>query len=127
MSEWLCVEAIVRQKDREATAASIARLSESSGKPKPEPEPCEVSYYSSSTPLSLHIQYHILNFYLPPGFPALGIHLKVGDDSSPTKFMDVFSYGIPSQSYYSYSDFFFSIRVCIYYCRNFCMYIYVFD
>ncbi|CAK1541639.1 unnamed protein product [Leptosia nina] len=42
MSEWLCVEAIVRQKDREATAASIARLSESSGKPKPEIEPCEV-------------------------------------------------------------------------------------
>ncbi|CAH0713729.1 unnamed protein product, partial [Brenthis ino] len=35
MSEWLCVEAIVRQRDREATAASIARLTESSGK-KPE-------------------------------------------------------------------------------------------
>ncbi|XP_049879211.1 small G protein signaling modulator 2-like [Pectinophora gossypiella] len=41
MSEWLCVEAIVRQRDREATAASIARLTEASGKPKPvevEPE-----------------------------------------------------------------------------------------
>ncbi|XP_072934410.1 small G protein signaling modulator 2-like [Epargyreus clarus] len=36
MSEWLCVEAIVRQKDREATAASIARLTEASGKPRPE-------------------------------------------------------------------------------------------
>ncbi|CAG9559124.1 unnamed protein product [Danaus chrysippus] len=36
MSEWLCVEAIVRQRDREATAASIARLSEASGKPRPE-------------------------------------------------------------------------------------------
>nr|XP_013189572.1 unnamed protein product [Amyelois transitella] len=36
MSEWLCVEAIVRQRDREATAASIARLSEAAGKPKPE-------------------------------------------------------------------------------------------
>ncbi|XP_050677563.1 small G protein signaling modulator 1-like [Leptidea sinapis] len=36
MSEWLCVEAIVRQRDREATAASIARLSESSGKAKIE-------------------------------------------------------------------------------------------
>ena len=35
MSEWLCVEAIVRQRDREATAASIARLSEASGKLKP--------------------------------------------------------------------------------------------
>lgn len=35
MSEWLCVEAIVRQKDKEATAASIARLTESSGKLKP--------------------------------------------------------------------------------------------
>ncbi|XP_069356616.1 small G protein signaling modulator 2-like isoform X2 [Maniola hyperantus] len=35
MSEWLCVEAIVRQRDREATAASIARLTESSGKPRP--------------------------------------------------------------------------------------------
>ncbi|XP_022131103.2 small G protein signaling modulator 2 isoform X1 [Pieris rapae] len=42
MSEWLCVEAIVKQRDREATAASIARLSESSGKRKPEIEPCEV-------------------------------------------------------------------------------------
>lgn len=40
MSEWLCVEAIVRQRDREATAASIARLSEASGKLKPvETEP----------------------------------------------------------------------------------------
>ncbi|KAL4711801.1 hypothetical protein ACJJTC_005970 [Scirpophaga incertulas] len=42
MSEWLCVEAIVRQRDREATAASIARLTEASGKLKPsesiEPE-----------------------------------------------------------------------------------------
>lgn len=28
MSEWLAVEAIVRQRDREATAASIARLAE---------------------------------------------------------------------------------------------------
>ncbi|XP_038215530.1 small G protein signaling modulator 2-like isoform X2 [Zerene cesonia] len=37
MSEWLCVEAIVRQRDREATAASIARLTEASGKPKPDP------------------------------------------------------------------------------------------
>ncbi|XP_039752246.1 small G protein signaling modulator 2-like isoform X2 [Pararge aegeria] len=36
MSEWLCVEAIVRQRDREATAASIARLTESSGKPRPD-------------------------------------------------------------------------------------------
>lgn len=36
MSEWLCVEAIVKQRDREATAASIARLTESSGKPRPE-------------------------------------------------------------------------------------------
>ncbi|CAH1641146.1 unnamed protein product [Spodoptera littoralis] len=35
MSEWLCVEAIVRQRDREATAASIARLTEASGKLKP--------------------------------------------------------------------------------------------
>ncbi|XP_063628709.1 small G protein signaling modulator 2-like isoform X1 [Cydia splendana] len=35
MSEWLCVEAIVRQRDREATAASIARLSEASGRLKP--------------------------------------------------------------------------------------------
>lgn len=35
MSEWLCVEAIVRQKDKEATAASIARLTEGSGKLKP--------------------------------------------------------------------------------------------
>ncbi|XP_037872308.1 small G protein signaling modulator 2 isoform X2 [Bombyx mori] len=35
MSEWLCVEAIVRQKDREATAASIARLSEALGKLPP--------------------------------------------------------------------------------------------
>lgn len=45
MSEWLCVEAIVKQRDREATAASIARLTEASGKPKPveNPEPCEVS------------------------------------------------------------------------------------
>ncbi|KAL0867750.1 hypothetical protein ABMA27_008469 [Loxostege sticticalis] len=44
MSEWLCVEAIVKQRDREATAASIARLTEASGKPKPveNPEPCEV-------------------------------------------------------------------------------------
>ncbi|XP_028159384.1 small G protein signaling modulator 2-like isoform X2 [Ostrinia furnacalis] len=44
MSEWLCVEAIVRQRDREATAASIARLTEASGKPKPvdTSEPCEV-------------------------------------------------------------------------------------
>lgn len=43
MSEWLCVEAIVKQRDREQTAASIARLSEASGKLKPvEPEPCEV-------------------------------------------------------------------------------------
>ncbi|XP_075983891.1 small G protein signaling modulator 2-like isoform X2 [Anticarsia gemmatalis] len=44
MSEWLCVEAIVRQRDREATAASIARLSEASGKLKPQDnqEPCEV-------------------------------------------------------------------------------------
>ncbi|CAH2093890.1 unnamed protein product [Euphydryas editha] len=43
MSEWLCVEAIVRQRDREATAASIARLTESSGKPRPEiTEPNEV-------------------------------------------------------------------------------------
>ncbi|XP_052752020.1 small G protein signaling modulator 2-like isoform X1 [Galleria mellonella] len=44
MSEWLCVEAIVRQRDREATAASIARLSEASGRPKPveNTEPCEV-------------------------------------------------------------------------------------
>ncbi|XP_046964352.1 small G protein signaling modulator 2-like [Vanessa cardui] len=43
MSEWLCVEAIVRQRDREATAASIARLTESSGKPRPEVnEPGEV-------------------------------------------------------------------------------------
>lgn len=40
MSEWLCVEAIVRQRDREATAASIARLSEAAGKLKPvETEP----------------------------------------------------------------------------------------
>lgn len=40
MSEWLCVEAIVRQRDREATAASIAKLSEASGKLKPvETEP----------------------------------------------------------------------------------------
>ena len=43
MSEWLCVEAIVRQRDREATAASMARLAE--GKLKPvEVEP-EVSTY----------------------------------------------------------------------------------
>ncbi|CAG5044138.1 unnamed protein product [Parnassius apollo] len=35
MSEWLCVEAIVRQRDREATAASIARLTEAAGKSKP--------------------------------------------------------------------------------------------
>ncbi|KAJ0173087.1 hypothetical protein K1T71_011263 [Dendrolimus kikuchii] len=44
MSEWLCVEAIVRQRDREATAASIARLSEASGKLKPVEiiEACEV-------------------------------------------------------------------------------------
>ncbi|XP_053617034.1 small G protein signaling modulator 2-like isoform X2 [Plodia interpunctella] len=44
MSEWLCVEAIVRQRDREATAASIARLSEAAGKPKPVEvsEPIEV-------------------------------------------------------------------------------------
>ncbi|CAK1590328.1 unnamed protein product [Parnassius mnemosyne] len=34
MSEWLCVEAIVRQRDREATAASIARLTEATGKSK---------------------------------------------------------------------------------------------
>ncbi|KAI5634030.1 rab-GTPase-TBC domain-containing protein [Phthorimaea operculella] len=40
MSEWLCVEAIVKQRDREQTAASIARLTEASGKAKPvEPEP----------------------------------------------------------------------------------------
>ncbi|KOB73991.1 Uncharacterized protein OBRU01_09765, partial [Operophtera brumata] len=42
MSEWLCVEAIVKQRDREQTAASIARLSEASGRLKPvekeEPE-----------------------------------------------------------------------------------------
>ncbi|KAG6446796.1 small G protein signaling modulator 2 isoform X2 [Manduca sexta] len=35
MSEWLCVEAIVRQRDREATAASIARLTEQAGKLQP--------------------------------------------------------------------------------------------
>ncbi|CAH2052131.1 unnamed protein product, partial [Iphiclides podalirius] len=35
MSEWLCVEAIVRQRDREATAASIARLTEAAGKSRP--------------------------------------------------------------------------------------------
>ncbi|XP_068623673.1 small G protein signaling modulator 2-like [Battus philenor] len=34
MSEWLCVEAIVKQRDREATAASIARLTEASGRVK---------------------------------------------------------------------------------------------
>lgn len=34
MSEWLCVEAIVKQRDREQTAASIARLTEASGKTK---------------------------------------------------------------------------------------------
>ncbi|XP_013145376.1 PREDICTED: small G protein signaling modulator 1-like isoform X2 [Papilio polytes] len=32
MSEWLCVEAIVKQRDREATAASIARLTEAAGR-----------------------------------------------------------------------------------------------
>lgn len=43
MSDWLCVEAIVRQRDREATAASIARLSEASGRLKPtENTSCEV-------------------------------------------------------------------------------------
>ncbi|XP_041971436.1 small G protein signaling modulator 2-like isoform X2 [Aricia agestis] len=36
MSEWLCVEAIVRQKDKEQTAASIARLTQASGKPRVE-------------------------------------------------------------------------------------------
>ncbi|CAG9138231.1 unnamed protein product [Plutella xylostella] len=35
MSEWLCVEAIVKQRDREQTAASIARLNEAQGKLKP--------------------------------------------------------------------------------------------
>ncbi|GBP27037.1 Small G protein signaling modulator 1 [Eumeta japonica] len=35
MSEWLCVEAIVKQRDKEATAASIARLSEASGRLQP--------------------------------------------------------------------------------------------
>ncbi|XP_073948313.1 small G protein signaling modulator 2-like isoform X2 [Choristoneura fumiferana] len=43
MSDWLCVEAIVRQRDREATAASIARLSEASGRLKPaDNTSCEV-------------------------------------------------------------------------------------
>lgn len=55
MSEWLCVEAIVRQRDREATAASIARLTESSGKPRTEiEEPNEVGtvkiHFSYSSP-----------------------------------------------------------------------------
>lgn len=44
ISEWLCVEAIVRQRDREATAASIARLTEASGKLKPsDASPSDVS------------------------------------------------------------------------------------
>ncbi|CAG9138734.1 unnamed protein product, partial [Plutella xylostella] len=43
MSEWLCVEAIVKQRDREQTAASIARLNEAQGKLKPvENVSCEV-------------------------------------------------------------------------------------
>lgn len=46
MSEWLCVEAIVRQRDREATAASIARLTASSGKKAEvvEPEVCSIYF-----------------------------------------------------------------------------------
>lgn len=44
MSEWLCVEAIVKQRDREATAASIARLSEAAGRTKPvDTSPSEVA------------------------------------------------------------------------------------
>ncbi|KAJ2942782.1 hypothetical protein O0L34_g14969 [Tuta absoluta] len=56
MSEWLCVEAIVKQRDREQTAASIARLTAASGKAKPvesEPEVFEddLSVISDNPPI----------------------------------------------------------------------------
>lgn len=47
------MEAIVKQRDREATAASIARLTESSGKPRPEAIEPEVRSVETSTNKSL--------------------------------------------------------------------------
>lgn len=49
MSEWLCVEAIVKQRDREATAASIARLTEGTGRLKPVDTEAEVNEVNVSS------------------------------------------------------------------------------
>lgn len=62
MSEWLAVEAIVRQRDKENTAASIAKLSSesTSGEQVPPPIPRDLSNDVSSSP----IYFFYINIYI---------------------------------------------------------------
>lgn len=59
MSEWLAVEAIVRQRDKENTAASIAKLSSESTSAEAVPPPIQRDLSNDVTCINF-ITYHIL-------------------------------------------------------------------